>query len=415
MTRIVVAIDGNVNTGKTELFHYFKKRYPACAFFEEYMEPEENKDLERQLQYLKQDEKRTYVSDKDVILDRSVLSLFGYVYWLYASGKNDIRCEFYSYVVNGVSEKKYVLPNQIIYCYQDYASVIKAYKKNYKEKGTDEKFVSEQYYQIQNDFYESLMKMMDGRVIKYNYLVDNRDINIYEEEKCIDKYHLLIAIRYALKINDVKCITSINGTSSVGKSTLCALYGKNNYKVIGEVNLVNKSNNAESALDHQTNFYIESLKRYRNDGNIVIDNGIFETISYTFFLAASKGYGMNFIHDYFDRIMNLYTDICMNQTFYLCVDDEELIRRRTCDSSKIREHFEINMSFRTSEKKFAELLSKKLENNLFVLVNADRAENEIYKECIISGNFCRIYVKEFLDVIYKNRFEIYQFYMGGKI
>lgn len=415
MTRIVVAIDGNVNTGKTELFHYFKKQYPSCAFFEEYMEPEENEDLERQLQYLKQDEKRTCVPDKDVIMDRSVLSLFGYVYWLYASGKKDIRCEFYNHVVNGLSEKKYVLPNRIIYCYQDYASVIEAYKKNYKEKGTDEKFVSEQYYQIQNDFYESLMEMMDGRVIKYNYLVDNRDMNIYEEEKCIDKYHLLIAIRYALKINDVKCITSINGTSSVGKSTLCALYGKNNYKVIGEVNLINKSSNAESALDHQTNFYIESLKRYQNDGNIVIDNGIFETISYTFFLAASKGYGMNFIHDYFDRIRNLYTDICMNQTFYLCVDDEELVRRRTCDSSKIREHFEINMSFRTSEKKFAELLSKKLENNLFVLVNADRAENEIYKECISSGNFCRIYVREFLDVIYKNRFEIYQFYMGGKI
>lgn len=415
MIKIVAAIDGNVNTGKTGLFQRLKEQYPRCVFSEEYREVKQKDDLERQLMYLEQDEKRISAPDSDIILDRSVLSLFGYVYWLYESNQNDIRCEFYSHVVNGLSGNRYVLPNRILYCYQDYDSIIKSFEVNHHIKGTDDLLVSKEYYETQNDFYERLIKMLDGRVIKYNYLSDECNIDIYEEEKYIDNYQLLTAVRYALKINDMDCITSINGTSSVGKSSLCSIFEENNRRVIGEVNLVNKSDNEESALEHQTAFYTESLKRYLNKGNIVIDNGIFETISYTFFLAASKGYGMNFIHDYFNQIMNIYEDIHINQTFYLYVQDEELIRRKNSDLSKIREHFNSNISFRTSEIKFARLLSKELKDNLFILIDANKTKDEIYKECVISGNFCKIQIKRFLDVIYKKRYEIYQFYTGGKI
>lgn len=414
MIRMVVAIDGNVNTGKTELFQNLKKKYPECFFAEEYTEVLQEDDLERQLTYLKQDKERTNITDKDIILDRSVLSLFGYVYWLYESKKNDIRREFYNNVVNSLVSNNLVLPNRIVYCYQDYDCILKSYEGNCKIKGTDKILVSKEYYEVQNDFYERLIEKLGKRVIQYNYVFDGCDINIFEEEKNIDTYLLLSAIQYALKLDSVDCITSINGTSSVGKSTLCRMFEKNNRKVIGEVRLVNKCNDKESVLNHQIDFYKQSVKRYLNKGNIVIDNGIFENISYTFFLAASQNYGLEFIDDYFKEIMKLYDEVYLNQIFYLYIEDEELIRRKNNDLSKIREHFESNISFRQSEKKFAELLSEKLDNNLFVLIDADKGQDEVYRECIILGNFHGIHIIDFLDVIYKNRCEIYQYYIGGK-
>lgn len=413
MINVIVAIDGNVNTGKTQLFNRLKSIHNKCSYSDEYKEVIHEDNLEREIMYLKQDEKRTFFN-KDIILDRSVLSLFAYVYWLFESKKDDIRCEFYSYVINGILDKKYVLPNRIIYCYQDYNHILKSYNLNNNIKGTEKTLVSKEYYEIQNDFYSRLIEQLHEKVLKYNYLLDSCDIDIYNEENHIEVYELLNALRYTLKINDVNRINSINGTSSIGKSTLCNIFKRNQCKIIEEVRFVNKSKCKDSELNHQVNFYKKSINRYLNKGNIVIDNGIFENISYTFFLAASRGYGIDFIDDYFNEIKSIYSYININQTFYLIASDKELIMRQIGDSSKVRKHFESNISFRASEMKFAEMLSNIIPNKLFVLISTNKTIEEIYKECIISSNFCTISIKDFLNIIYNNRYEIYQYYIKEK-
>ena len=55
MNKTIIAIDGNINTGKTSLFEKFMLAYPSASFSREYQPVVIQDDLERQLGYLAQD------------------------------------------------------------------------------------------------------------------------------------------------------------------------------------------------------------------------------------------------------------------------------------------------------------------------------------------------------------------------
>lgn len=59
MNKTIIAIDGNINTGKTSLFEKFMLAYPSASFSKEYQPVVIQDDLERQLGYLAQDIART--------------------------------------------------------------------------------------------------------------------------------------------------------------------------------------------------------------------------------------------------------------------------------------------------------------------------------------------------------------------
>ena len=381
MTKMILAIDGNVNTGKTTLFYNLKEKYPDYYFSEEYQVVRCDDVLERQLAYLHQDEHRTIATAKNVILDRSVLSLLGYIYWLYKYEKVDIRRSFYSRLLDGVRKKKYNLPNKLVYCYSDSDMIKKCYNSNHQVKGTDSELVSNTYLDSQNEFYEKLCSQLKGSYIMYNYKLANGIVDIHKDDKVIDNQTLLQAIAYALDIHNISYPISINGTTSIGKSTICKFFERQGSIVCDEVRMVNYSQAEQDAIMHQLKYFQASLKRYEGNSNCVIDNGVFETISFTFHLASQREYGLPFIAKYLEKASELVGDMKLGQMFYMYVSDAELKRRKCEDHMKVREHFEENIIFRNSEKQFAQFLSVGLQENFFVIVDASQCPENIYYEC----------------------------------
>ena len=80
MNKTIIAIDGNINTGKTSLFEKFMLAYPSASFSREYQPVVIQDDLERQLGYLAQDIART--QGEGMIFFRSVDIILICLYFL---------------------------------------------------------------------------------------------------------------------------------------------------------------------------------------------------------------------------------------------------------------------------------------------------------------------------------------------
>ncbi len=80
MNKTIIAIDGNINTGKHRYLKSLCWACPSASFSREYQPVVIQDDLERQLGYLAQDIARTQ-GEGMIFLDRSILSLFAYIFW----------------------------------------------------------------------------------------------------------------------------------------------------------------------------------------------------------------------------------------------------------------------------------------------------------------------------------------------
>lgn len=414
MTRIIVSIDGNVNTGKTTLFNDLKKEHSSYSFSEEYSNVHEEDDLERQVLFLMQDRFRVGRNARNVIVDRSILSLSAYTYWLYKCGKNDIRTVFYDRLIDELENKTLELPNKVIVCRQNYLKIWEAYLGNKNIKDTDSDLVNEQYIDTQNNFYKRFNEAIGNRVFFYSYLSEVHVADIVEMCDVISKTDFIIALQYAMEINNEPALISINGTSAVGKSSLCNFFEQDGYLIVDEVRLEIDSYDKDEMLTHQVRYFEESVKRYFVDGKNVVDNGIFETISYTFYLAASNGYGMEFLDNYFDKILLRCPSIRINQTFYLQADCNEIVKRKENDKKKRRKHFESNFKTNFGERKLAELLNRIVNNRLFVVIDANKRKETIYEEMLSKIRFRSIDLLQLITQIYEQREYIYQFYSYSK-
>lgn len=410
-TNIIVAVDGNINTGKTTLIKELVKRHSVFSIREEYEYISEANICIRQKKYLLQDRKRTNLTNvKKIILDRSLFSLFGYVYWLYISNELDIRLEFYRLLINELNKKTVLLPNRLIVCCQEYENIYNSFLENKEIKGTEQFLASKKYIETQNSYYDKISEILGEKIIKYNYLFANNLENICEDKFEITTCEVLLAIQYAIGLKEIECKISINGISAVGKTSLCRYFSECGYDIINEVRMVNTTSDYSSVLKHQLSFFDKSLSRYSKKGHCIIDNGIIETISYTIFLAARKNYGLNFLKEYFSEINRKHYNIFFSQIIYLCIEKEELLKRKENDILKKRPHFEENSSFLKSELKLINFLEINLGKNVIVLVDANKDARQIFEECIERINFRSYPISYLLNTLQRHVEDIYLLY-----
>ena len=64
-------------------------------------------------------------------------------------------------------------------------------------------------------------------------------------------------------VEDSPNVISLNGTSAIGKSTICQLFETRGFHQIDEVFCVDETNNPISFFDHQIDYYLASSARYK--------------------------------------------------------------------------------------------------------------------------------------------------------
>lgn len=417
MTRIIVAIDGNVNTGKTSLLKNIMKRYPEFCAADEYEIINEENPFKRQFLYMIQDESRIGNSENNTILDRSIISLSAYAFWLFKIQNIDIRSEFHSAYINSLAKGKNKVPNRVIICSQKYDAIVSSYETNRLIKGTAPVYVEREYIDIQEEFLATFQEELKDKIIEYNYSNTVNKIDLYDEKYEIGKVDFLHALQKALRIDNINCNFSIDGMSAVGKSSLCKIYSLYGFYIADEIRKVNCSTDEESFLKHQIEYFIESVQRYKSKKRIVIDNGIFENIAYSFYSAAKKNYGMSFIDSYIKKIKEVSQDIRINQIFFLYMEREKIEQRKSSDISKTRQHFKSNIELWSGEIKLSRLLTQLLPNQMFVIINADKSIEEVFADCYGRMHYLQMELLELINVIEKNKKIIYQFFSdyGGGI
>lgn len=411
MTRIIVGIDGNVNTGKTSLFKKLIKKYPEFCAAEEYEIINEENPFRRQFLYMIQDESRIGNCENNIILDRTIISLSAYVFWLFKCQNTDIRSEFYSVYINSLVQGKSEVPNRVILCRQKYDTVVSSYETNRLKKGTAPVYVEREYFDIQEEFLATFQEELKDKIIEYNYLNEVHKIDLYNEKYEIGKFDFLYALQKALRIDDINCNFSIDGMSAVGKSSLCKIYSLYGFYIMDEIRKVNCSVDEESFLKHQIEYFIESVQRYKSKKRMVIDNGIFENIAYSFYSAAKKNYGMSFIDSYIKGIKEASLDIRINQIFFLYMEKEKIEQRKLSDASKTRHHFKSNIELWSGEVKLSRLLTQLLPDEMFVMINADKSIEEVFADCYGRMHYLQMELMELINVIEKHKETIYQFFL----
>lgn len=411
MTRIIVGIDGNVNTGKTSLFKKLIEKHPEFCAAEEYEIINEENPFQRQFLYMIQDESRIGNCENNTILDRTIISLSAYVFWLFKCQNTDIRSEFYSVYINSLAKGKNEVPNRVILCRQKYDTVVISYETNRLIKGTAPVYVEREYFDIQEEFLATFQEELKDKIIEYNYLNEVSKIDLYNEKYEIGKFDFLYALQKALRIDDINCNFSIDGMSAVGKSSLCKIYSLYGFCIMDEIRKVNCSVDEESFLKHQTEYFIESVQRYKSKKRMVIDNGIFENIAYSFYSAAKKNYGMSFIDSYIKGIKEASLDIRINQIFFLYMEREKIEQRKLSDTSKTRQHFKSNIELWSGEVKLSRLLTQLLPNEMFVMINAAKSIEEVFADCYGRMHYLQMELMELINVIEKHKEKIYQFFI----
>ncbi len=143
----VVALDGNVYSGKTTLAKIMSGVYvPEHTDFPIAPKPDP---LDTQKEYLMIDNiRKRHINGGEVnFLDRSFISLCGHVWALYRSGQ-DIRKPFFLEMIKAIKKDCLIIPNSYVFVKCEYETALKRYNLGEleKPKRTNFSFITQEYF-----------------------------------------------------------------------------------------------------------------------------------------------------------------------------------------------------------------------------------------------------------------------------
>lgn len=167
---MIIALDGNVYTGKTTITE--KAKTTGAIVIAEYEPIQKVGDLvTTQRKYLEQEIRRMsllrHITARRILMDRSVLSLAAHVWALFALNRADIREEFFRCVLRFYRNFDIIIPDFFIHLWVPWALTYHRYiagESSVTAKGTPIELVTFDYCTAINEFH-SLVHQMLGPAI----------------------------------------------------------------------------------------------------------------------------------------------------------------------------------------------------------------------------------------------------------
>lgn len=161
-SRKIIALDGNVYTGKTSIINelardeHMEVLQEYSSFFNE-MDFRYLSQIELQKKYLEAEKirKSKLSSKKDTLLDRSIISQAGFIYASYKLTNFDLRQEFLSFLKQMQKDNELIIPSLFVHIKCDFKTLEKRYlhgEKSETTKNTDFKLSSKEYCGLFDEF-----------------------------------------------------------------------------------------------------------------------------------------------------------------------------------------------------------------------------------------------------------------------
>lgn len=173
---MVICYEGNVHVGKTTLIKEFIKNNPNYTFIEESIFNPQLSPYERQLNYINQECEKKKRLSKDIVLDRSILSVFVYTCLTDTLTQNE-KEELIALIKQKIASNEVIIPNKLYLVVRPYEVVKQNQIKLKQIKNTQEAIALEKYFNSYNNFF-----------LKYSLSkTSNLDQDIYEIDTKIYK------------------------------------------------------------------------------------------------------------------------------------------------------------------------------------------------------------------------------------
>lgn len=176
---MIYAVEGNVNVGKTTFIKEFSQKYNLNIIEESKFVSDMNP-FERQLYYIKQEnEKRNKLMKNDIIMDRTILSVYLYTRLSNEFDKNE-KEKIIDKINNMMKDNKIIIPDKLFFIIYPFELINKNHQLLKKDKKTQETLVDYKYYLNYNMFFANLLMNEGCNIIKTE---DSRQIIELESNK----------------------------------------------------------------------------------------------------------------------------------------------------------------------------------------------------------------------------------------
>ena len=132
--------------------------------------------------------KKTNYNQNNLILDRCFLSTLCYTSFTSELTEFE-RKNLYTNILSGIVDKKYILPDKILFIYCDWDIIFQNHLKLKKEKQTQDILAEQKYFDYYNNTFGEWFK---GVPVIQEFNIGERTVKIYEGANVIENVKLWI-------------------------------------------------------------------------------------------------------------------------------------------------------------------------------------------------------------------------------
>ncbi len=164
---MIIALEGNVNTGKTTFANRYIKQHPEFVLISETPFKEGLSQFELQEYYINEEIKKAKNVSPNTITDRSIFSTLAYTYYTDLLNKQD-KEYFIRKISKLIKKRKVIIPEQIYFLLLPYNQINGYYEENAEFKKTQKSLVKYDYYLFYNKFF--LGNTLKKEIVESSYL-----------------------------------------------------------------------------------------------------------------------------------------------------------------------------------------------------------------------------------------------------